>query len=132
MTREEWAAVLDSAPITVNQRGRILGECDRLGLADRGERLAVLAALLGLEALGSTADLTMGQAGKLVNILQRTADRSGLPAAADAGRHQDDPRGDEPADSGGRDSDRMTLAETMTHFGAILYTAFGQTKTGQA
>jgi hypothetical protein len=80
VTRDEYLAVLDSEPATLAQRGAVMGECDRLGLADRGERLAILAVLLGLDALGSTRDLTMGQAGKIVRALRLARDRAELPS----------------------------------------------------
>lgn len=83
MSRDEYLEMLATAAPTVNQRGRIMDECRRLGLADRAERLAVLAGLLGLDRLGSTADLTMGQAGQLVNALQRVRDRAELPGMQD-------------------------------------------------
>lgn len=87
MTREEWCAYAESVPLTPDQRGAILGHCERLGLTDRAERLAVFAELLGLDDLATTADLTLGQAGRLVNLLQRTRDRDELP---DVGEHQAD------------------------------------------
>jgi hypothetical protein len=90
VNRAEWNHVLDTEPATPNQRGAIMRECGRLGLADRAERLAILAALAGIDALGSTADLTMGQAGQLVNLLQHTTDRSALPDPATATGTGDD------------------------------------------
>jgi hypothetical protein len=96
VNRADWHAHIESVPLTPAQRGRIMAECARLGLAGRAERLAVLARLLGLDGLGSTADLTQGQAGRLVSLFQRIRDRSGLPeitAAAGGGQgdgeHQD-------------------------------------------
>ena len=84
MNREEYLEMLATEPATPNQRGAIMGEFARLGVADRGERLAACAALLGLGELGSTADLLMGEAGRLVNLLQRLRDRAELLAVVSA------------------------------------------------
>lgn len=124
MTRDEWFAMLDSEPVTPNQRGAIMRECDRLGIVDRSERLAVLAALAGLDALGSTADLTMGQAGQIVNALQRTRDRAELP---DMARVDDERQGDEPA------GEQISIAEALRRIAHMLYVALnesnGETKS---
>jgi len=71
---------LETEPATGMQRGAVLGEFTRLGYAraDRAERLAVSAELLGLDGLGSTRDLVMGQAGWLYRQLQDTASRAEL------------------------------------------------------
>jgi hypothetical protein len=90
MTRDEYLAMLESDPVTPGQRGAIMRECDRLGLTDRAERLSVLAELLDLDALGSTGELTMGQAGKLVNARQNTRDRGDLPDVTTAAGPGDD------------------------------------------
>lgn len=84
MTRDEYLEVLATEPLTPCQRGAVMGECRRLGLDDRGERLAVLAAVLGLGELGSTGDLTMGEAGLALSTLQRADSRADLPAASSA------------------------------------------------
>ncbi len=109
MTRDEYLAVLESEPATPNQRGAIVRACDRLGLTDRAERLAMCAALLGLDALGSTGELTMGQADQLVNVLQRTRDRAELPdttaATTDDDRGEDELTGH--ADEPGADDDGL-------------------------
>lgn len=125
MTRDEWFVVLDSEPVTPNQRGAIMRECDRLGIVGRAERLAALAALAGLDALGSTADLTMGQAGQIVNALQRTRDRAELP---DAARVDDERQGDdEPA------GEQISIAEALRRIALMLYVALnesnGETKS---
>lgn len=53
-----------------NQWGRVQRELDRLGVADRGERLRLVAQLAGLEgALASTRDLTAGEAGQAGRLL---------------------------------------------------------------
>ena len=54
--------------------------------ADRAERLAVCAALLGLDELASTKDLTAGQAGQLVRMLAQLRGRGGLDEAIAAAR----------------------------------------------
>jgi hypothetical protein len=93
MTRDEWNEVLAIAPLTQAQRVAVHAEFARLGVADRAERLAACAALLGLDGLGSTMDLTQGQAGKLIGEL-RARDRGELAAVAAA----DD--GDQDAEDG--------------------------------
>lgn len=110
MNRDEYLARLETEPATPNQRGAIMRECRRLGIRDRAERLATCSALLGIDALGSTADLPQGQAGQLVNVLQRAASRAALfPGAAPrivsaqaAGHHGQDhdarPKPDRPAE----------------------------------
>jgi hypothetical protein len=84
-------------------------ECDRLGLDDRAERLAVCAALLGVDELGSTGDLVMGQAGQLVNTLRIIRDRAELPDVTAAAVDDDEGQDDED-DRGG---------ESMTLIGAV-------------
>ena len=120
MTRDEYLAMLDTEPATPTQRGAVMRECDRLGLADRAERLAILAALLDLDALGSTANLTMGQAGKLVNLLQSTQNRGDLPeittaTGADDGGQLGDHTDDAGPDDGQGDdgSGGMSIAEAI-------------------
>ena len=82
MTRDEYLAVLASEPATPNQVGAIRAECDRLGLGgDRDRRLAVCAAVLGLDRLGSTRDLRMGLAGRLVGVLRQAESLDELEAA---------------------------------------------------
>lgn len=105
MRKDEWDQVLATAPATPNQRGAIMREFGRLGFHpryDRAERLAACAALLGVDELGSTADLTQGQAGQLVNVLRLTTDRAALARAAAApadcgtgGGHHGQDQGDE-------------------------------------
>lgn len=107
MTRDEYLEVLATEPATGTQVGAIIGEFERLGVANRAERLAISAELLGVDKLASTADLVMGQAGYLVALLQRTRDRTALAAAALAiGEVQavDEHQGDEPG---------MTFAEAV-------------------
>jgi len=84
MKLDEWHAVLETEPATPNQVGAIMAEFRRLGFAgryDRTERLAASAALLELGELDSMRDLVMGDAGRLLRMLQRFRDRAGLNAA---------------------------------------------------
>jgi len=108
MNLDEWHAVLATEPATSNQRGAIMREFGRLGFGeeDRAERLAACAALLGLDELDTTGDLTMGQAGQLVGTLMRFADRGELTAAAylaDAGS----------ADGSGQPAGRVALRDLI-------------------
>lgn len=112
MTRDEYLTLLDTEPATLNQRGRIMHECDRLGLVDRTERLAVLAAVLGIDGLDSTADLVMGQAGQLVNVLQRTRDRAELPDVLAI-----DGQGDEPGE-------QISISEALARIMLMIYAAW--------
>jgi hypothetical protein len=81
MRLEEWHQVLATEPATPDQLGAVMGEFERLGFgyADRAERLAVSAAILGLDELGSVKDLVMGQAGRLLRVLHGCQDRASLP-----------------------------------------------------
>src|SRR5947209_843596 len=74
------------APATANQVGALHREFARLGYrrADRGERLAMAAALLNLETLASLRHLRQGQAGKLLHVLLTVSDRAELVAPAPA------------------------------------------------
>lgn len=117
--------MLATEPATPHQRGAVLREFERLGFdeAGRAERLAVCAALLGLDELGSTTELVMGQAGQLVNMLQRVRYRAELPAAAAAAvaddhaeavrADADDGQGDEHASEEQPPATRLTLAEVV-------------------
>lgn len=118
MTRDEYLAVLATEPATANQRGRIMAECDRLGLTDRAERLAVLAELLDIDELDTTAELVMGQAGHLVNLLQRTSDRAELPGIA-AADDVDDQGGEQPA------AESLTVAGLLMQIAVALWRIFG-------
>jgi hypothetical protein len=83
---EDWHEVLASEPTTSNQRGAIMREFGRLGFGedDRAARLAASAALLELDELDTTSDLTMGQAGQLIRVLRQYAHRGELPEASSA------------------------------------------------
>lgn len=102
MNRDEYLVVLATEPATATQVGAIIGEFGRLGVDDRAERLAITAALLGLENVSSTTDLVMGDAGRLVAMLRRTHDRAELPEVTAAAVDHDQadervtkkPRGD--------------------------------------
>jgi hypothetical protein len=121
MTRDEWNQVLATKPATGPQVGAIIAEFERLGVADRSERLAISAELLGLEELGSTTDLVMGDAGRLVATLRRTRHRGELPdvTAADV----DEDLADE-HDSDDRDeNERITFSEAIIQIVAMVYAA---------
>ena len=129
MTRDEWNQVLATEPATSNQLGAIMREFTRLGFgdADRAERLAVCAELLELDELGSSGDLTMGQAGMLVNVLQHTRTAAEL---ADITAAPDDPHDQaaEPdfgdADEDRTGSERVTWPEAIARIAAVIYTAY--------
>lgn len=71
---------LEIEPLTDLQFGAIQREFTRLGYAraERDERLAMSAGLLGLDRLGSTRDLLKGQAGVLLRTLLGTGSRAEL------------------------------------------------------
>jgi hypothetical protein len=117
MTRDDWYAYAESVPLTPNQRGAIMHECDRLGVADRTERLAMLAGLLGLDMLSSTADLTLSQAGQLVRILSDTRDRAELPEVATAAETGDDGQEGEQCLSVADAISRILLMVAMAAYG---------------
>jgi hypothetical protein len=73
---------LETEPLTDLQFGAIQREFTRLGYAraERDERLALSAELLGLDGLGSTRDLVKGQAGLLLHTLLDTGSRAELDA----------------------------------------------------
>ena len=76
---EGWHRRILIEPATRAQVGALAGELERHhGLRDRAERLAVCATFLGLDYLESSGDLTMGQAGVLLNIARRARDRAEL------------------------------------------------------
>lgn len=118
MTRDEWCAYAESTPATPAQVGAIVGEFERLGVVDRAERLAISAELLGLENLGSTKHLVMGDAGRLYRMLLDVRDRGELPgvtaAAVDGDQADDDRAGNE----------RITWAEAITRIIIMAYMAF--------
>jgi hypothetical protein len=127
MTRDEWNAYAESVPLTRDQRGAIMREAERLRLADpadRAERLAIFAELLGVDELGSTADLTLGQAGRLVAMLRDVGDRSELP---DVTTRAD---GEDQADEGAEIVDdnpaaeRLTWPEAIIRIIAVIYAAW--------
>lgn len=82
MMVDERQYVQATEPATPNQVAAVHGQFRRLGFgeADRDQRLAVSATILGLGGLGSTKDLTMGEAGQLYRTLLGVADRAGLAA----------------------------------------------------
>ena len=70
-TLAQYRERLATMPLTRNQLGAIHGEWNRLGLFDRPERLRLSAAIAQAEPIGSTKDLTMGEAGRLVCQLRQ-------------------------------------------------------------
>jgi hypothetical protein len=88
-TLDQYRARLASEPLTVNQLGRIHREFERLGFgaANRAERLEISAALARYPGrLASTKDLTMGEAGRLIGVLQSCRNLPDLYAATRAAR----------------------------------------------
>ena len=74
-------------PCTPNQWGRVRRELERLGVADRGERLALAGQLAGRGGpVTSTRDLTAGEAGQVGRVL------ASCSTASDAWRIADGPR----------------------------------------
>jgi len=123
VTRDEWNAYAASVPLTPPQRGAILGHCARLGLVDRRERLAVLAELLNYDGLESTADLTLGDAGRLVNILEHTHDRAELP---DVGQLDGDGQdGEHDAGTTAANAGGVSLADALMQIAVMLWQLFG-------
>ena len=130
MRLDEWHHVLATEPATPNQRGVVMREFERLGFgeADRAERLAICAALAGLENLGSTADLRMGEAGQVYRVLLGVADRDELRAAAgvvdeDQAHEDDEGQADEDDDEGQADEQPAgpTLAGAIKHLVILAY-----------
>ena len=72
-------------PASRNQRGGIQHELDRLRADDRAGRLALVGTLAG-RAVTSSADLSAGEAGRVVRAL------AGCGTLADAYRLADEPR----------------------------------------
>lgn len=123
MTRDEYLYVLATEPATTTQVGAVIAEFDRLGVTDRTERLAITAALLDLEDLGSTTDLVMGDAGRLVAMLRHTRDRAELPdvtPAADDEDQADEHDNDKHGDSG---NERITWPEAILRILIMIYAA---------
>lgn len=126
MKSEDWHQVLATRPATPNQRGAIMGHFERLGLhprRDRAERLAVCAALLGIRELGSTSDLSMGQAGRLISTLRHLRDRADLPAPAALPAHAAETAG---GDQGSGTDGVVTLADALRRLGVFIAAALHQ------
>jgi hypothetical protein len=116
MDRDEYLAMLAIESATPNQRGAIMREFGRLGFhprRDRAKRLAVCARLLGLDSLESTAGLTQGQAGQLVNALQQVRDPSELPDLATAPRRGQDHPGPEGETTEHGNAERATWLDVI-------------------
>jgi len=90
---EEWSAELAVRPATDNQVGCLHRHFERLGYrrADRDDRLATCAALLGLDGLATMTDLRQGQAGQLARMLAGIRTRAQLAAAPGAQLPPDSP-----------------------------------------
>jgi hypothetical protein len=133
VNRDDYLAMLATEPATGTQVGAVIGEFERLGVVDRGERLAITAELLGLEHVSSTTDLVMGDAGRLVAMLRRTRDRAELPdisAPAD-----DEDQADEPAEIDDDDpgAERIRWPEAISRIIAMLYAAiWGKESVGKS
>ncbi len=82
MKLDDWRQVQASEPATRNQLGAIMREFERLGYQrsrwDRPARLAAAAVLLGLDQFDSLHDLNLGDAGRLLRILQGFRSRAQL------------------------------------------------------
>lgn len=121
MNRDERNHVLDSEAATPNQRGAIMRECDRLGLVDRAERLAILAGLLGVDALDSSGNLTQGDAGRLVRILRNTRERAELPEITAAAGGDDDGQDHDDAEDGEFISVAEAIRRIVLMFAIAVY-----------
>jgi hypothetical protein len=131
MHRDEYLAMLITEPATPNQRGAIMREFGRLGFhprRDRAERLAVCARLLGLDSLESTAGLTQGQAGQLVNALQQVRDPSELPDLATAPQRGQGNPAPEGETSEHDNAERATWLDVITRLLAAASIAFEKKK----
>lgn len=67
--------------LSANQRGAVMGHFNRLGFnrpVHRPGRLVIMAALLGVERVGSVNELDHGQAARLVAILGSLRDTRAL------------------------------------------------------
>ena len=85
-TLAAWRERLATEPLTRTQLGAIHGEWRRLGLRDRTERLRLSAALALVDTIGSTTELTMGEAGRMVGQLRQCATLADARALASSGR----------------------------------------------
>jgi hypothetical protein len=84
-TLAEYRERLATEPLTPLQLGAIHGEWRRLGLHYRPERLRLSAALAQVGAIGTTKDLTMGEAGRVVGQLRQCATLADARALASSG-----------------------------------------------
>jgi hypothetical protein len=80
MKLAEWHEQLATEPLRPNQLGAIHGEFRRLGYGrlDRAARLEVTAELARCGPVESTRELTMGEAGRVINALRQCPDLSAL------------------------------------------------------
>ncbi len=111
MNWAEWCAYAESAPATPAQVGAIHGEWRRLWPGcGRETRLSTCAALLGRGELGSTTDLVLGDAGRLLGMLRGFASRTDLAAAV--ALSDEEKRAAEPT-AGGLAGDGVRLADAL-------------------
>src|ERR1035441_8771002 len=85
MNLTEWHEVLATEPATREQIGAIHGEFRRLGYRDpwhRADRLPVTARLAECEPIGSSKDLSQGEAGRALRMLQQCENSGSLHWAA--------------------------------------------------
>lgn len=122
MTRDEYLHMLATEPATVTQVGAIHSEFARLGVHDRTERLAISAALLDLEELGSTTDLVMGDAGRLVRMLLDIRHRAELPDVTAAADDEDQADEGDEDQAGQVETERVTWPEAITRILVMIYT----------
>jgi hypothetical protein len=119
---------LDTEPLTASQLGRIHREFARLGFhqtQDRAERLRLTAALARVPELGSTKDLTMGQAGRVIARPDPLPDRGSrargsLPGATLAASLAHGPR-DRPPGNVTRDANHHTLPRATRRTGGARH-----------
>jgi hypothetical protein len=105
---------LDTEPLTLAQLGAVHGEFRRLGFgpADRAERLEVTAGLARAGGpVGSTRELTMGEAGRVIRALIECPDYDALAVLLG---EPEPPRGHGPP---------VTLAEAIRHLVITLFIA---------
>jgi len=84
-TLAQYRERLTAEPLTLTQLGAVHGEWRRLGLRDRDERLRLSAAIAQAEPIGSTKELTLGEAGRLVGQLRECGSLADARAMASSG-----------------------------------------------
>jgi hypothetical protein len=124
VTRDEYLEVLATEAATPTQVGAIIAEFRRLGVVDRGERLAISAALLGLGDLGSTSDLVMGDAGRLLSLMRHVRDRGELPDADQLDEDDDGQDDEQGTGNVAPVADRVTLGGLLDQIAVFLRQLF--------